>query len=195
MSIISDSDPISKCIFSRFKCQNFEKTVALEILWYHHSYLGHRLCGMEPAILTIRISRWFPRLYHFVANKNVVEFANNCNETDCSHIFAMIIYIQFPHEGLCQVQLTAQREEYILSLELWWLMDCTHFMFYRHAPMDLILHVIVIMASGVIKNFLLIPWIPLNRATDSLELWFLLLLETVQSNETVGANKPWSDFT
>ena len=74
-------------------------------------------------------------------------------------------------------------------------MDCTHFMFCSHAPMALILHVIVIMASGVIKNFLLIPWILLNRATDSLELWFLLLLETVQSNETVGANKPWSDFT
>ena len=64
----------------------------------------------------------------------------------------------------------------ILSLELWWLIDCTHFMFYRHAPMALILHVIVIMASGVIKNFLLIPWIPLNRATDSLELWFLLFI-------------------
>lgn len=64
----------------------------------------------------------------------------------------------------------------ILSLELWWLIDCTHFMFYRHAPMALILHVIVAMASGVIKNFLLKPWILLNRATDSLELWFLLFI-------------------
>lgn len=64
----------------------------------------------------------------------------------------------------------------ILSLELWWLIDCTHFMFYRHAPMALILHVIVAMASGVIKSFLLKPWILLNRATDSLELWFLLFI-------------------
>ena len=64
----------------------------------------------------------------------------------------------------------------ILSLELWWLIDCTHFMFYRHAPMVLILHVIVAMASMVIKNFLLKPWILLNRATDSLELWFLLFI-------------------
>ena len=115
MSIISDSDPISKCIFSRFKCQNFEKTVALEIFWYHHSHLGHQLCGTEPAILTIRISRSVPRLYHFVASKNDGEFANNCNETECSHIFAMIIYIQFPHEGLCQMQLTEQRSTYFVT--------------------------------------------------------------------------------